>query len=1109
VAAWNAAGLRGKEIEMEEYAEREEIDFVFISETWARIESKPPSARIEVWSPRPEESGGEGRRGRAHHGAALWVGKKVDRRHLRVVGGIPGNTIWWRYKDILFGGIYISPRETEERLEEYIAPPPGGETAGKVVMLGDFNMRLGSLTGDRMTTSRGEYLRSRLTERGFVLTGNELGKPTFERTGEQRGESIIDMIWTNLESSMHKEGRVVTEEDLGGSDHRLIYTRVIDVTAREEEEEEAEAEAEAEEWRINLEKLKIKEWAERYRAQLQEECRLQEEEMNALERRAEGAGPEEAQRIIDRMSGRIEGALKRAAEKALGRTRRTQGRSKLAQDPEYKEARRNRKRAFRRVQSNPSQENQKEYERTRREQEEKYHRAKSRAYYEFAEKVEEMEDTEMTKVISAIIKRKTRGGRDLSCTEEDMERAAAHFEKQFARQSFHREDVREAEGEGGEGECVFSTKTILEEAKKLAKAKAPGEGGLRNELLRYGAGEKLGRQVEKLFNQCWRRGMVPTAWRTALIHPVFKKGDRRDIANYRPISLTESMRKLFERCMLRGLTARLEPLDISQGGFREGRSTLDQIAALDETIRQRKEATGKSPIVAYLDIKAAYDTVDRRLLWRKLEEKGLPGAWIKMLRGMFDANESKVRIEGRKTRAFRNEMGLLQGSILSPILYAAFMDDLPKRLRRLSKFSLGNLKAASYLYADDIAIVADEEEEIGRMLRECEEHSEENGYRFSPAKCEVVTTRKLEETRLYGVPLKQVTQFVYLGMVMDERGIAAEAQVRRMEQKTMSAINQMKTVGMNGGGFTTRVKRRMYETFIRPKLEYGLQIIAVRKKLMDRIERVQHWALCTMFGVSHNTSDVALRALTGIQSMKLRVKELNAMYMTRVEAKRGAYMVREAQRAHDRKGVRGSVFAVAERNPMVWEYRRTTVWQGKRLVPEEERKERVKEIRKEERRKERTEMFKKHPDQVAGIKEEKGKTASEIDELGSRRLRRLVYLWLLKKIPGKPGDCRKCRARTTRTHVVDCAERNPTAELMQGRVMDAAKSIAKILENCLGMGTLEQELIREHTRWEKREAEKARKRNNMDLERGGNSWWRYYANQEKEKKRIRVTQPEE
>jgi hypothetical protein len=58
------------------------------------------------------------------------------------------------------------------------------------------------------------------------------------------------------------------------------------------------------------------------------------------------------------------------------------------------------------------------------------------------------------------------------------------------------------------------------------------------------------------------------------------------------------------------------------------------------------------------------------------------------------------------------------------------------------------------------------------------------------------------------------------------------------------------------------------------------------------------------------------------------------------------------------------------------------------------------------------------------------------------------------------------------------------------------------------MGTLEQELIREHTRWEKREGEKAQKRNKMDLERGGNWWWRYYAEEEKRKKRIRVTQPE-
>ena len=95
-------------------------------------------------------------------------------------------------------------------------------------------------------------------------------------------------------------------------------------------------------------------------------------------------------------------------------------------------------------------------------------------------------------------------------------------------------------------------------------------------------------------------------------------------------------------------------------------------------------------------------------------------------------------VQGQLSREFPNTAGLMQGSILSPILYALFVNDLPEKLRNKSRFDFGDTKAASFFYADDIAIIADDREQLQSMLQTCEEHSKEDGFRFSPTKCEIV-----------------------------------------------------------------------------------------------------------------------------------------------------------------------------------------------------------------------------------------------------------------------------------------------------------------------------------------------------------------------------------
>ena len=117
-----------------------------------------------------------------------------------------------------------------------------------------------------------------------------------------------------------------------------------------------------------------------------------------------------------------------------------------------------------------------------------------------------------------------------------------------------------------------------------------------------------------------------------------------------------------------------------QGGFRHGRSTMENVTILDSLLQQYPQSC-PTLRVASLDLRVAYDSVDRRGLWHvRTTEFGLPFTVIRALRALFDDNDSYLVLRGQRGPPIRNHRGLLQGSTLSPILFNVFINSLLYRL---------------------------------------------------------------------------------------------------------------------------------------------------------------------------------------------------------------------------------------------------------------------------------------------------------------------------------------------------------------------------------------------------------------------------------------------
>ena len=159
--------------------------------------------------------------------------------------------------------------------------------------------------------------------------------------------------------------------------------------------------------------------------------------------------------------------------------------------------------------------------------------------------------------------------------------------------------------------CSILLDDVKDTLRQLPPKKTSGSDHIRQEMLAP-LQPALAPILLFLFQVCWTWSYTPAGWRLAQIVPIYKKGDPTELGNYRPISLTSIFRKLLERSIHHFLMGHSPPLGIAQGEFRESRGSLDQALCLAEICNILRRHYRITPVLAFLDIKSAYETVDRR-----------------------------------------------------------------------------------------------------------------------------------------------------------------------------------------------------------------------------------------------------------------------------------------------------------------------------------------------------------------------------------------------------------------------------------------------------------------------------------------------------------------
>ena len=390
---------------------------------------------------------------------------------------------------------------------------------------------------------------------------------------------------------------------------------------------------------------------------------------------------------------------------------------------------------------------------------------------------------------------------------------------------------------------------------RLKNKKSTGIDLIPNEVIKCKTVQLL---LYRLFKTCFEKGMVPSTWQQSMIKPI-PKGANKDPhvpLNYRGISLISCISKTYSALINNRIVKYCEMLGLfpdEQNGFRSNRSCEDHIFTLTSVLKNRI-ANKKSTFCAFIDLEKAFDWLNRDLLLYKLIEHNIDGNMYRTIKSMLSRTSSCVRISNElQSNWFKNNYGVRQGDCLSPTLFSLYINDLAKTIKEHGpKLMMDNILLNILLYADDMVLIAESEEDLQKLLDIMQQWCYKWRLKVNIEKSKVVHFRAPRKQRSnstfnYGEhEIDIVPSYKYLGVIMDEflKFNLCTKTLANAGGRALGAIIS-KFRHLKGVGYTTFSK--LYESKVQSILEYGSGVWGYAKE--TNIEIVQHRAMRYFLGV--------------------------------------------------------------------------------------------------------------------------------------------------------------------------------------------------------------------------------------------------------------------
>ena len=405
---------------------------------------------------------------------------------------------------------------------------------------------------------------------------------------------------------------------------------------------------------------------------------------------------------------------------------------------------------------------------------------------------------------------------------------------------------------------------MVKALQSLKVDKSPGPDGLHPRVLKEVANE-IAHPLTVLFNSSISHGKIPKAWKIAEVKPIFKKGDKTSPGNYRPVSLTSIVCKVFESFLRDALYEHLvknKLLSKHQFGFCKGRSCVSQLLVVIHHWLSCMDRDVPTDAI-YLDLSKAFDTVPHKKLIHKLKGYGIGGSILDWISDFLSDRTQYVSVGNTCSESTPVTSGVPQGSVLGPILFIYYINDMPDVVDCFIKIFADDAKTSNEINSFEDSVT------LQNSLDGLSSWTEKWGVGFNCDKCGVMHLGKNNPNYNYTLnnkPLNVTVSEKDLGVHVDpllkfEDHIDIKVKKARQISGLIARTITYKSVD---------IMVPLYKSLVRPILEYGNVVwSSYLRRNIDLIEGVQKFFTKKIIGVKGMDYEDRLKFLK-IPSLEFR-----------------------------------------------------------------------------------------------------------------------------------------------------------------------------------------------------------------------------------------------